>query len=49
MPERAVNTELIARLAIGNYLVKHQDVILQGPTGNGKTYVACALGNIPCQ
>ncbi len=49
MPGRAVNTELIARLAIGSYLVKHQDVILQGPTGVGKTYMACALGNMACQ
>ena len=42
-------SELIARLAIGSYLVKRQDVILQGPTGAGKTYVACALGNKACQ
>jgi hypothetical protein len=35
--------------AIGGYLVKHQDVILHGPTGAGKTYVGCALGNTPCQ
>ena len=40
---------MIARLAVGSYLVKHQDLILQGPTGAGKTYVACALGNKACQ
>jgi IstB-like ATP binding protein len=33
MPGRSMDTELIARLAIGSYLVKHQDVILQGPVG----------------
>ena len=49
MPGRSVDTELIARLAVGSYLVKHQDLILQGPTGAGKTYVACALGNKACQ
>ncbi len=49
MPGRSVDTELIARLAVGNYLQTHQDVILQGPTGAGKTYVACALGNKACQ
>ena len=49
MPGRNVDTELISRLAIGSYLVKHQDVVLQGPTGAGKTYVACALGNKACQ
>lgn len=49
MPGRTVDTELIARLAVGSYLQKHQDVILQGPTGAGKTYIACALGNKACQ
>ena len=49
MPGRSVGTELISRLAVGSYLQKHQDVILQGPTGAGKTYVACALGNKACQ
>lgn len=47
MPGRSVDTELIARLAVGSYLQK--DLILQGPTGAGKTYVACALGNKACQ
>lgn len=42
---RKIDLEAISRLAVGNYLVKRQDVILQGPTGAGKTYVACALGN----
>ena len=49
MPGRSMDTELIARLAVGSYLVKHQDVILQGPTGAGKTYVASVLGNKACQ
>ena len=49
MPGRTMDTELIARLAVGGYLQKHQDVILQGATGAGKTYVACALGNKACQ
>ncbi len=48
MPGRSVDTELIARLAVGSYLQQHQDVILQGPTGAGKTYVACALANKAC-
>ena len=49
MAGRTVDTELIARLAVGSYLQHHQDLILQGPTGAGKTYVACALGNKACQ
>ena len=49
MPGRSIDTELFARLAVGTYLQTHQDVIVQGPTGAGKTYVACALGNKACQ
>jgi len=45
LPGRKIDLEQIGRLAVGNYLVKHNDVILQGPTGAGKTYLACALGN----
>lgn len=46
---RTLDIELINRLAIGNYLVRHQDVVLQGPTGSGKSYIACALANKACQ
>lgn len=49
IPGRTVDTDLIARLAVGSYLARRQDVVLQGPTGAGKTYVACALGNKACQ
>jgi len=49
MAGRSIDTELIARLAVGSYLQKRQDVILQGPTGAGKTYLACALANKACQ
>lgn len=49
MSGRTVDTELIGRLAVGSYLQKRQDVILQGPTGAGKTYIACALANKACQ
>ncbi len=49
LASRRVDTELIARLAVGGYITGHRDVVLQGPTGAGKTYVACALGNKACQ
>jgi len=47
--DRVIDIELISRLTIGNYLTRHQDVVLQGPTGSGKTFVACALANKACQ
>lgn len=46
---RTIDTELINQLAIGRYLAKHQDCVLRGPTGSGKTYIACALANKACQ
>jgi DNA replication protein DnaC len=49
IPGRHLDMELVARLAAGGYIVNRQDVILQGPTGAGKTYVACALANKACQ
>ena len=49
MPGRKLDTELLARLATGGYIANCQDVVLQGPTGSGKTYVACALANKACQ
>lgn len=49
MDSRTIDMELVSQLAIGSYLMKHQDVVLTGPTGSGKTFVACALGNRACQ
>ena len=45
LPDRTLDTDLIGRLAVGNYIAKHEDVIVLGPTGSGKSYIACALGN----
>jgi DNA replication protein DnaC len=49
LPGRRLDMELVARLATGGYIANRQDVVLQGPTGSGKTYVACALANKACQ
>lgn len=49
LPDRSIDTDLVGRLAVGNYIAKHEDVIVLGPTGSGKTYLACALGNKAAQ
>ena len=49
VPGREIDTDQIARLATGQYVTRHEDIILQGPTGAGKTFLACALANKACQ
>ena len=38
----------ILRLSLGAYIKKAQNVFFCGPTGVGKTYLACALGRAAC-
>lgn len=49
LPDREIDTDLVSRLAIGHYIARHEDLIILGPTGSGKTFVACALGNKAAQ
>lgn len=38
----------IARLAQGDWIDRVQNLLLTGPCGSGKTYLACALGHSAC-
>ena len=38
----------LVRLSLGAYIKKAQNIIFSGPTGVGKTYLACALGYAAC-
>jgi DNA replication protein DnaC len=46
---RNLDKSMISRLANGTWLREHQNLIISGPTGVGKTYLACALGNLACR
>ena len=42
--ERNLDKAQITRLATCNYIAEHNNILLLGATGSGKTYLACALG-----
>ena len=42
--DRNLDKTQISRLATCNYIAEHNNILLLGATGSGKTYLACALG-----
>jgi DNA replication protein DnaC len=46
---RGLDRALFTRLAGGEWIDRHQGVLLTGPTGVGKTWLACALGHKACR
>jgi DNA replication protein DnaC len=42
---RGLVKDVILKLSRNEWIDRHQNVIVVGPTGAGKTYLACALGN----
>ena len=45
---RGLDKTVVRALARCNYVREHQNVLLVGPTGTGKTYLACALAHKAC-
>jgi len=48
-PARGLDKATMRQLAAGSWLTEHQNVLVCGPTGVGKSYVACALGQTACR
>ncbi len=46
---RKLDKSLMAQLANCHWIHNHQNLILTGATGCGKTWLACALGNAACR
>ena len=45
---RNVTKAKIARLSQGDWIQRGQNLLMTGPCGSGKTYLACALGHNAC-
>jgi DNA replication protein DnaC len=46
---RGLDKALFARLAAGDWIDQHQNLIVIGPTGVGKSWIACALAHKACR
>ena len=47
--QRGLDKSLVMQLASGKWIKEAHNVIIIGPTGVGKTYLACALAHKACQ
>lgn len=47
--DRKLDKAQMVRFSTCNYIEEEHHIILKGATGNGKTYIACALGNAACR
>ena len=45
---RQLDRNLLSELFICQYIEHHQSIILQGPTGSGKTFLSCVFGKQAC-
>ena len=47
--QRGIDQSVMMRLISCDWIRQHQNIIITGPTGAGKTFLACALANKACR
>ena len=48
-PRRGLERRFVLELAQGEWVRNHLNIIILGPTGTGKTFLACALAHSVCR
>jgi DNA replication protein DnaC len=46
---RGLHKQTLLELSKCKWIENHQNLLISGPTGVGKTYIACAVGNAVCR